>query len=184
MMLQTSVVWLLALCAMALGCPHIVSRSQWGARVPKNKVHLKTPVPYVIVHYSAGSCCFTPASCSWLVRIIQRYHMDNWLLADIAYNFLIGEDGRIYEGRGWRTRGAHAENWNNKSLGISFLGNFSKIGPRRAALNAAKRLIQCAVSRNFLSRKYILKGLRNVKLTRCPGNALHGVIKWWPRFKA
>ncbi|CAM5173092.1 unnamed protein product, partial [Eretmochelys imbricata] len=40
-------------------------------------------------------------------------------------SFLVGEDGRVYKGRGWRTRRAHARNWSHKSLGISFMGNFS-----------------------------------------------------------
>ncbi|KAG6923445.1 peptidoglycan recognition protein 4, partial [Chelydra serpentina] len=56
--------------------------------------------------------------------------------------------------------------------------------PNAAALNAARRLIQCAVSRGFLSRSYTLKGHRNVNPTSCPGDALYRVIRGWPRFKA
>ena len=46
--------------------------------------------------------------CSAEVRKIQDFHMGpgrNWW--DIGYNFLIGEDGRIYEGRGFDAQGAH-----------------------------------------------------------------------------
>ncbi|KAG6923311.1 peptidoglycan recognition protein 3 [Chelydra serpentina] len=80
--------------------------------------------------------------------------------------------------------GAHAKGWNHKSLGFSFLGSFSRRVPNAAALNAARRLIQCAVSRGFLSRSYTLKGHRNVNPTSCPGDALYRVIRGWPRFKA
>ncbi|EMP25219.1 Peptidoglycan-recognition protein SC2 [Chelonia mydas] len=116
MLLLTSVVWLLALCTVSLV----------GARPPKSRVPLRTPVPYVILHHTAGNRCYTPASPSRQRGGIQNYHMDYQRWPDIGYTFLIGEDGRVYEGRGWSTMGAHAKNWNQKSLGFSFLGNFSK----------------------------------------------------------
>uniref|UniRef100_A0A674J9X9 Peptidoglycan-recognition protein n=1 Tax=Terrapene triunguis TaxID=2587831 RepID=A0A674J9X9_9SAUR len=170
--------------AWCLGCPRIISRSQWGARAPKSRVPLKTPVPFVIIHHTEGNPCTSQASCSRQVKGIQNYHMNTQRWSDIGYNFLIGEDGNVYEGRGWSTMGAHAKNWNSKSLGFSFLGSFTSRVPNNAALNAGKSLIQCAVSKGFLSRSYTLKGHRNVNPTSCPGNALYGVISKWPRFKA
>ncbi|KAM9113726.1 peptidoglycan-recognition protein SC2-like [Pangshura tecta] len=183
-MLLTQVMWFSALCAAALGCPTIVSRSQWGARPPRSRDPLSTPVPYVIIYHTAGSSCTSQASCSQLVRGIQDYHMDSNGWADIGYNFLIGEDGRVYEGRGWSTVGAHASGWNSVSLGFSFLGTFSSRTPNAAALNAAQDLIRCAVNRGSLSSSYALKGHRNVKATESPGEALYNVITQWPRFQA
>ncbi|XP_030400189.1 peptidoglycan recognition protein 1 [Gopherus evgoodei] len=184
MLLLTQVVLLSALCATTLGCPTIVSRRQWGARPPRSRVPLRTPVPYVIIHHTTGNRCTSQASCSREVKGIQNYHMNTQRWSDIGYNFLIGEDGRVYEGRGWKTMGAHAKKWNHKSLGFSFLGNFSNRIPSAAALNAAKSLIQCAISRGFLKRSYTVTGHRNVNPTSCPGNALYRVISKWPRFKA
>ncbi|XP_074874014.1 peptidoglycan-recognition protein SC2-like [Carettochelys insculpta] len=169
---------------LGTGCPPIVSRAQWGARPPRRQVRLTTPVPNVIIHHTAGNRCSSQASCSLQVKGIQNFHMDKRRYDDIAYNFLIGEDGRVYEGRGWTTRGGHTRNWNSKSLGFSFLGTFTNSLPNAAALNAAKHLIRCAVSRGFLSRTYRLKGHRNVGQTSCPGNALYQEIKKWPRFQA
>ncbi|XP_030400216.1 LOW QUALITY PROTEIN: peptidoglycan recognition protein 3-like [Gopherus evgoodei] len=183
-MLLTQVMWFSALCTTVFGCPTIITRSQWGARAPRDRVQLSTPVPYVIIHHTAGSSCISQASCSQLVRGIQNYHMDSKGWADIGYNFLIGEDSRVYEGRGWSTMGAHAKNWNHKSLGFSFLGTFSSRVPSAAALNIAQDLIQCAVNRGSLSSSYTLKGHRNVNPTECPGNALYRDITQWPRFKA
>jgi N-acetylmuramoyl-L-alanine amidase len=36
---------------------------------------------------------------------------------DIGYNFLIGEDGNVYEGRGWDEVGDHTFGYNFASLG-------------------------------------------------------------------
>lgn len=46
----------------------------------------------------------------------------NW--GDIGYNFVVGEDGNIYEGRGWSKHGAHSVSYNSKSIGICLIGNF------------------------------------------------------------
>lgn len=40
-------------------------------------------------------------------------------------SFLIGEDGLVYEGRGWDIKGDHTGvTWNPMSIGISFMGNY------------------------------------------------------------
>jgi N-acetylmuramoyl-L-alanine amidase len=44
---------------------------------------------------------------------------------DIGYNFLVGEDGNVYEGHGWDSVGAHALSYNPKSIGICFIGDFT-----------------------------------------------------------
>lgn len=43
----------------------------------------------------------------------------------LSSSFLIGEDGRVYEGRGWRTEGAHTYGYNDLALGIAFIGDFT-----------------------------------------------------------
>ena len=37
--------------------------------------------------------------------------------SDIGYNFVVGEDGNVYEGRGWNSVGAHTYGYNNRSIG-------------------------------------------------------------------
>ena len=36
---------------------------------------------------------------------------------DIGYTFLVGEDGNVYEGRGWDIVGAHCPWYNFRSIG-------------------------------------------------------------------
>jgi N-acetylmuramoyl-L-alanine amidase len=102
---------------------HLVSRSTWGARVPKGTTSLPhPPATYVVIIHTVTDACDTEASCSAEVRKIQKWHMDQMLFNDIAYNFLVGGDGQTYEGRGWNVTGAFAPEVNNKSLGIAFIG--------------------------------------------------------------
>lgn len=114
------------------------------------------------------------------MRNIQHQHINNNKWADIGYNFLIGDNGYVYEGRGWRKQGAHAPNYNSKSVGICFMGTFTNKLPTAAALNAAKELIACGVSKGEIRSLYSLLGHREVTQTACPGNALYGEIRKWP----
>lgn len=42
-----------------------------------------------------------------------------------SHSFLIGEDGLVYEGRGWKIKGDHSgPTWNPRAIGITFMGNF------------------------------------------------------------
>jgi N-acetylmuramoyl-L-alanine amidase len=82
-------------------CPTIVSRAEWGARAPSTTLsNLPNPVTYAVIHHSAGAPCTTKASCITTVKNIQTYHMNTNGWSDIGYNFLVGEDGNVYEGRG------------------------------------------------------------------------------------
>ena len=57
------------------------------------------------------------------MHVIQDFHMDDRGWWDIGYNFLIGQDGRIYEGRGFSVQGAHCSGWNTQTLGsVIFIG--------------------------------------------------------------
>ncbi|XP_018419661.1 PREDICTED: peptidoglycan recognition protein 1-like [Nanorana parkeri] len=164
-------------------CPTIVSRAQWGGKTPTCK-RMSVPVPNVIIHHTEGAFCSSRSTCSAQARNIQNYHINTNKWCDIGYNFLIGEDGAVYEGRGWTTIGAHATTYNPISIGISFIGSFTDRAPNNAALNAAKQLIACGVAKNFIRSNYVLKGHRNVMSTSCPGDSLYKVIKGWPRFAA
>jgi hypothetical protein len=39
-------------------------------------------------------------------------------------SFCIGGPAHVYEGRGWDIVGTHAPNYNNRSIGICFIGDF------------------------------------------------------------
>ncbi|XP_051852570.1 peptidoglycan recognition protein 3 [Antechinus flavipes] len=163
-------------------CPDIISRSSWGSQetyCPK----LPGPAKYVIIIHTAGSPCNVTEECKIMVQNIQSYHIDKMKFCDIGYNFLIGEDGRVYEGVGWDTEGAHTYGYNDIGLGIAFIGLFTETSPNEAALNVAQNLIQCAVDKGYLIPDYLLVGHSDVVNVVSPGQALYDKIKNWPHFK-
>jgi N-acetylmuramoyl-L-alanine amidase len=163
-------------------CPRIVSRKEWKARTARKSTAMARPVAKVFIHHTETKNCSTLASCSAVVRSIQNYHMDEKKWSDIAYNFLVGEDGNVYEGRGWKIVGSHCTGWNTRAYGIAFIGKFTKTLPKVAALNAAKALIACGVKLKNISSNYTLHGHRDAKSTDCPGDPLYNLIKTWPQY--
>uniref|UniRef100_A0A3Q4APF9 Uncharacterized protein n=1 Tax=Mola mola TaxID=94237 RepID=A0A3Q4APF9_MOLML len=128
----------------------------WGAVPPKKVDTLKGPAQKVVIHLS-----------------IQRSHMTERNFDDIGYNFLIGADGTVYEGRGWDVSGAHAKGNNHDSLGVAFMGNFNIDAPSMEAVSAVKLLLQSGVSQGLLHPDFVLKGHRDLDQTECPGEKLY-----------
>nr|BBI93168.1 peptidoglycan recognition protein [Bathymodiolus septemdierum] len=162
----------------------IISRDSWGARRPRSTSTIHTPVRDFFIHHTKGRTCATFSTCVSQMKGIQNYHMNNKRWSDIGYSFLVGEDGKIYEGRGWDRVGAHTLGYNRLGLAASFMGNFMTYTPRKAALDAVKALIQCGISKGKISHSYALFGHRDVGSTKCPGRALYNLIRTWPRFHA
>ena len=64
---------------------------------------------------------------------------------DIGYNYVVGSDGRVYEGRGWGYEGGHTYGHNRDAVAICAIGNFQKKRPNRKMLQAIANLIDCAL---------------------------------------
>lgn len=110
---------------------------------------------------------------------MQEYHMHSLGRNDIAYNFLISSEGRVYVGRGWDEVGEHTKGFNNDSVGIAFIGTFSTIKPTDAQLNACLLLLDEGVRAKKLDADYRLYGARQLVATLSPGDALYGIIRKW-----
>ncbi|XP_049779933.1 peptidoglycan-recognition protein 1-like [Schistocerca cancellata] len=166
-------------------CPRIVSREEWGAReplVPHENLTI-SPVPYVVVHHGGlQEYCFDEKTCAAIVRSYQDLHMDTNGWDDIGYNFLVGEDGNAYEGRGWDATGAHAPGYNQQSIGICVIGDFSDRLPNDAAMETLQNMMACGVSLGKVSDSYLVLGHRQVKATLCPGDQLYAWVTQLPNW--
>ncbi|XP_040832069.1 peptidoglycan recognition protein 1-like [Ochotona curzoniae] len=164
-------------------CGPIVPRREWKARASECAKRLSHPVRYVVVSHTAGSHCNTPELCEKQVQNVQHFHKQKgW--CDVGYNFLIGEDGLVYEGRGWNIKGDHTgPTWNTRAIGISFMGNFMDRAPHPRALRAAQSLLACGQALGILSSNYEVKGHRDVQQTLSPGDRLYDIIQTWPHYR-
>ncbi|XP_006901341.1 PREDICTED: peptidoglycan recognition protein 1-like [Elephantulus edwardii] len=165
-------------------CSLVVPRGEWRATASSCSQKLSLPARYVIVSHTAGASCDSPASCQQQARNVQYYHVRERKWCDVAYNFLIGDDGLVYEGRGWDTKGDHTGYiWNPMSIGITFMGNYMERVPPARALRAAQNLLACGVARGALLPQYEVKGHRDVQQTQSPGDQLYAIIQNWPHYR-
>ncbi len=136
--------------------PVIIPRSAWGAdETLRTADRTFAPIQKLIVHHSATPLSVDPTAD---IRNIYKFHIEGRDWADIAYNFVVDQSGRIYEGRwardyaegephtgespdGLGVVGAHTLNYNTGSCGIVLLGDFSKAAPSDASLTAAMRVL-------------------------------------------
>ncbi|XP_015265125.1 PREDICTED: peptidoglycan recognition protein 3-like [Gekko japonicus] len=174
------------LCALsqANGCFQLITPSRWGARPANCSAPLKDVLPEnVVIIHTAGTPCQTREECSRETRNVQDYHQGTKRWCDIAYSFLIGEDGYVYEGRGWRAEGAHTLGYNDLSLGVAFIGLFTDRSPNEAAWKALKCWLDFSVKIGYLHPDYVLMAHSDVSDIVSPGEHVRQVISKWPHYK-
>lgn len=163
-------------------CPRIYSKSEWGGSVRSNAPLPNLPASWMVIHHSTGDNCDSHQSCSEQMRYLEMLHTTIFGWSDIGYNFCIGNDGSIYEGRGFGYQGLHSPDFNQQSLGVCFLGTYTSEVPSAEALQALRDLSFCAVDGLYMSNQYYMIGHRQDVSTECPGEALFNEISTWPRF--
>ncbi|XP_055389955.1 peptidoglycan-recognition protein LE-like [Condylostylus longicornis] len=161
----------------------IVPRRLWLAQKPMNPYeYIDGPVPYVVISHTATESPTTQPENVLVIRYIQVFHVEGQKWDDIGYNFLVGGDGQVYEGRGFGVVGAHAQGYNRMSVGISFVGCFMKELPTENSLNTCKLLIQSGVEQGYIAEDYKLVGHCQCSPTESPGRMLYEELKTWPNF--
>ncbi|MEM9953930.1 MAG: peptidoglycan recognition family protein [Chloroflexota bacterium] len=171
--------------------PPIISRASWGALPPNHDARNENgfysadnPVGWrvydvdrhnmyqtIIIHHAA----FYEANDLDTLQEIQRVHRGNRGWADLAYHFLIGQNGLIYEGRDWQVRGTHVGSYNTGSLGICLLGNFMTQSPTVAQLNSTLSLIRWAT--DYFAPTHIASHREFNRQTLCPGDNLYAYME-------
>ncbi|XP_058061133.1 peptidoglycan-recognition protein LC-like isoform X3 [Anopheles bellator] len=152
----------------------LVTRTEWLAQPPREVLtDLKLPVNNVIIAHTATEGCTTQPACRLRVRYLQLFHMDGKNYDDIIYNFLIGGDGNIYEGRGWKKIGAHTQGYNSKSIGIAFIGDYNYVDtPSEKQMELLQKILQFGVEKRHLGAKYKIYASEQLEPTAPTGKLL------------
>lgn len=184
----------------------LVRRTAWGARAAGCSTPLERGrVRGLAIHYTAAASDQTgdPAA---RVRAVQAFHMSPaagggegpW--CDVAYNFLVSSDGRIFEGRGWHNRSAAqgTNEGNDRYIAVCFLGADR---PGRDDVTPAGRAAIAELVREFrrvYGREPDVRPHSSFHATACPGDELRAFIAargwrvaqprrtpaWWWRWAA
>lgn len=160
----------------------IIERAAWGARHRRGAPDPE-PEPRVVIHHSYRPVLTpetTPEQERAAVRAVERYHVENNGWAGIGYNFLVAPSGRVYEGRGWRYRGAHAGPVNGESIGVCLLIDGSVTPANEATIRAVRELIRAGLEAGEIASDYTVSGHRDHMPRTCPGDKVYAQL---PEFR-
>ena len=159
----------------------IFTRQDWGAEFGRGD-HNPGAKPNVVAHHTLAPVL--PASATMLeeaaaMRGMDRDHVERNGWDGIGYNFVIFQSGRVYEGRGWGYKGAHAgSKGNGVSEGVAFAVDGRKDTPSAAAIASCRLLIVDGIRAGHLASDYRLSGHRDWMPGRdCPGDAMYRMIQ-------
>jgi hypothetical protein len=129
---------------------YVVTRAQWGARATGACGSTHNP-RYLTVHHTAtpNNDSLTPAA---RMRQMQAYHIDVNRWCDLGYHFVVGIDGKVYEGRPHGRTGAHVGNHNTNNVGVSVVGTFVNFQPRQSQLDGLTEISRWLVNRYPIPR--------------------------------
>nr|ADU33184.1 peptidoglycan recognition protein A [Ostrinia nubilalis] len=161
----------------------IVPIKEWGGSELQYKNELETPLRFAIVHHTVTNECSTDEECVSLLNNLRGFYIQSQIgWGDVPYSFMIGGNGKVYEGAGWHNSGAHTFLYNQRSIGIGFLGDFREKTPTPEALQAAQDLLNFGLENNYLWDDYKLLGAQQIVNTISPGDPLQKVIEGWPHW--
>ena len=171
--------------------PDFIPQDEWRFGLPEPTYSRQaTSVEHVIVHHSATYNTLT--NYVNVVRNIYLFHTQERKWSDIGYNYLIAQDGTIFEGRSSgaqsvdndNVQGAHFCGQNGGTMGVCLLGTYTTTKPTDPALVSLERLTAWKVDKENLdplgetshpanSRLATIAGHRDGCATECPGDQLY-----------
>lgn len=147
----------------------ILSRSTWTSTRASGAGFNWSRIRGLVCHYPAAGRDIGVISASAehaKIRGWRNYHVNGRGWADLGYNYVVTQAGRIYTGRGNRV-GAHCAGHNSTSVGILFM-----VGDNEALTAEAKKAFKSL--RAYLRNKGAGSGVwghqqMSGASTRCPG---------------
>jgi N-acetylmuramoyl-L-alanine amidase len=180
----------------------IYPRDAWGAALPpRGPIGVETPL-FLLVHHTASSNSYSSAA--GLIQATYAYHTSSakgW--SDVCYEFFIGRDGDVWEGRAGALTGPVVADATGGSQGfaqlICLLGDFTSQLPTAAAQASLVNVLAWLADRysidisdnattSFVSRGSqrwaagtpvstpTIAGHRDMSYTACPGDAFYPVL--------
>lgn len=157
------------------GNPQIIPQSAWSKEgtkpLPERMKPHSAGINSVVIHHTQSPNEIVAFQRARLVNV-QRYHIveRNW--GDVAYHYLIGSNGHIFEGRQAQYQGDSGTSYDlDGRLLVCLLGDFTKQLPEAAALESLVAFVAASLQEYGLTIEELVTH-RMVAATDCPGDRL------------
>ncbi|XP_054260311.1 peptidoglycan-recognition protein LF-like [Macrosteles quadrilineatus] len=132
----------------------IITRDEWGAEAPVWETALPWLPSFVrIIHTDAPTACADRESCIRDLKEQQKKDKEDGF-ADINFNFLVGEGGTIYEGRGWKLDHELPNEYmevQGKCISIAYMGDYKYELPPWEKMVGAFNLLVYGINHKLVS---------------------------------
>ena len=166
----------------------VISRADWGARASYCTT-TEDDWYRMAIHHTAGHQD-TNGTIEAQVQWLQVFFQDTRGYCDIAYQWLVGKDGNIWEGRPYGYySAATGGNQNNGNMAISFMGCYDStecdVGPHtptETMLDRAHDLVYTiSLTEDIETNSDNIKGHNDWpgNNTACPGDYIEPIIPEW-----
>ncbi|XP_062543871.1 peptidoglycan-recognition protein 3-like isoform X2 [Armigeres subalbatus] len=137
----------------------------------------------VIILHTRSEPCHDQATC---IQLVQKLQNDAWNQngSHIPYNFLIGGDGKTYEGRGWKSQhGFLSFPGLNDTIVVGMIGTFNDQRPNLVMYAETKALLTESIRRFSLVPSYRLHGVIDNSILDNDAAGLYAELKEWRHWK-
>lgn len=177
-------------------------REAWGADLPPKGPILAEDSRFLLVHHTASTNAYAdPVDVIRSTYAWQTSAAKGW--DDVCYEFFVGRDGDVWEGRAGALSGPVVADATGGSQGfaqlVCLLGTFTDVAPTAAALDSLVRVLTWLARRDhidlstdatttFTSRgsqrfargavvtAQTISGHRDMSYTECPGDRLYDLL--------
>jgi N-acetylmuramoyl-L-alanine amidase len=154
----------------------LVPRSRWTSKAPGTNSRPMGRVTRITIHHTAEHGEVATLPDIEVIRRIENYHRTGRKWCAIGYHYLVGKDGRVYEGRPANLQGAHVLSENENNIGISVMGDFNRKMPNPRQLAALSGFLEDSRDRFKVGRNRVY-GHRDLNKSECPGDMLYAWLR-------
>jgi hypothetical protein len=155
------------------GTFRLLPRVSWTGRDPVKRLLHRHEIAEITIHHFGGA---TSATGTPRFRSAQSWHMDGLGWGDIAYHYIVGKDGLVYEARPAPFAGDTSTNYDpDGHLLVVVEGNFDEEQPTAAQLDALVHVVAWSSEEWEVSLDDV-SAHRDHAATACPGANLYPFI--------
>lgn len=132
----------------------IYSRREWGAEDLSHemtKLYQNIPSEIIIGDTQSGTCS-SLEECAMILR--SRQHRSSY---GLFVNFMVGNNGMIFEGRGW-----DHESGRKNTFIIDVIGSYMQGYPPESEMRAVRKVIDYGVKNGKIAKNYKLKMAKDI----------------------
>lgn len=147
----------------------LIERSSWDNN-PNRTAHnpMTLPIQRIIMTFTDDqTTCVSSSKCIDMIRSMHIKYSRQF--GDIPFNFIIGDDGHVYEGRGFNQQGLivredYLPHTDNSGLVIAFIGNYSSVKPNERQQSILREFLEQFVSLGVMDIDYTVLSQSSINM--------------------